>query len=34
MFLGLQAMAMDIETRGNWRVGSCLIDQVMVAGKN
>lgn len=32
MFMGIQAIANDVETRGNTRTGSVLIDKMMIAG--
>jgi PmbA protein len=32
MFLGIQAIGTDVETRGSRRVGSILIDRMTVAG--
>nr|WP_308447398.1 metalloprotease PmbA [Parachitinimonas caeni] len=33
MFMGIQAIGSDLETRGSKRVGSVLIDRMMVAGE-
>jgi PmbA protein len=32
MFMGIQTIASDIETRGSTRTGSVLIDSMMIAG--